>query len=141
MNPLATPSYPTYGNEVSIEFNLIYRWHGAIGREDEDWLTNVMTRLGPVLRDYKQNQNSNSSTTDNNNEKQEEKENKGTDQSTFDSLLPAYNDAFVHADPEELALGLPIADAHRNLSNGSFNDEDLGKILRRAYNQVASEMG
>ncbi|CAO3606971.1 unnamed protein product [Cunninghamella blakesleeana] len=137
LNPLATPAYPTYGNEVSIEFNIIYRWHGAIGREDDDWLTNVMTRLGPVLRDYKQNQYKNTSNT-NDNENQEQK---GTDQSTFDALLPAYNDAFVHASPEELGLGLPIADAHRDINTGSFNDQDIGKILRRAYNQVASEMG
>jgi hypothetical protein len=25
------------GNQVSVEFNFAYRWHSAIGREDENW--------------------------------------------------------------------------------------------------------
>ena len=25
------------GNQVSLEFNLAYRWHSCIGRQDEEW--------------------------------------------------------------------------------------------------------
>ena len=76
--------------------------------------------------------------------KEKENENKndnGTDQSLFDALLPAFNDAFVKATPEELELGLPLAGAHRDLKTGSFHDADIAKLLRRGYNQVASELG
>ncbi|CAO3650158.1 unnamed protein product [Cunninghamella echinulata] len=147
LDPLATPSYPVYGNEVSIEFNVIYRWHAAIGKEDDDWLTAVMARLWPELQNIKKNQyNTTAAVTENENDKgkEKEKENKndnGTDQSMFDALLPAFNDAFVKATPEELELGLPLAGAHRDLKTGSFHDADIAKLLRRGFNQVASELG
>ncbi|KAF7728139.1 hypothetical protein EC973_006654 [Apophysomyces ossiformis] len=35
LNPVAEPSYPMYGNQVSIEFNYVYRWHAAISKRDE----------------------------------------------------------------------------------------------------------
>jgi hypothetical protein len=39
------------GNQVSIEFNLIYRWHSAISQSDEKWL-NIMLRK--VMEDSKE---------------------------------------------------------------------------------------
>lgn len=33
------------GNQVSVEFNLIYRWHSVISLKDEQWTINEMKRL------------------------------------------------------------------------------------------------
>ena len=33
------------GNEVSVEFNLVYRWHSAISARDEEWTNNVYREL------------------------------------------------------------------------------------------------
>lgn len=101
----------------------------GIGQEDAEWVDSVMRILGPQMA--KQH-----------NEKAENPVNElGTDQSAFEALLPAFNDAFVHASPQELELGLPIAGAHRKLNTGEFSDFDITKMLRRGYTQIASQMG
>lgn len=33
------------GNQVSVEFNLLYRWHSAISRRDEDWSNRFLQEL------------------------------------------------------------------------------------------------
>lgn len=128
LNPLATPSNPVYGNSVSIEFNYIYRWHMAIGQEDEAWIDKVMGLLSEELKTLQDH-------------KPEPKGDGGTDQGIFERLLPAFNKEFVKATPEELAKGLPIAGAHRDVKTGVFSDFDLARVLRRGYTQVASELG
>lgn len=35
------------GNQVSVEFNLVYRWHSAISRKDEQWTTDLYHQLFP----------------------------------------------------------------------------------------------
>lgn len=35
------------GNQVSIEFNLIYRWHSATSRKDEKWAQGFFEQLFP----------------------------------------------------------------------------------------------
>lgn len=35
------------GNQVSVEFNLIYRWHAAISRKDEQWANDFYNQLFP----------------------------------------------------------------------------------------------
>ncbi|ORY95555.1 heme peroxidase [Syncephalastrum racemosum] len=127
LNPFATPSNPVYGNSVSIEFNIIYRWHMAIGQEDEAWLNKVMELLGSRLKTIRD-------------QKTEPKEG-GTDQGIFDQLLPEFNKEFVKATPEELAKGLPMAGAHRDIKTGAFSDFDLTRALRNGYTQIASELG
>ncbi|KAI8063880.1 heme peroxidase [Gongronella butleri] len=131
LDPFLMPSTPIYGNQVSIEFNIIYRWHAALGEQDSQWLADVMETLSKELM-Y-------ASTTS---EKQKDPaDTTGTDQSTFENLLPAYNKYFTKASDEELAKGLPLFGAHRNTETGEFADQDLSKILRGAYDQVASELG
>lgn len=33
------------GNAVSIEFNLLYRWHASISKQDEKWLNGIFGEL------------------------------------------------------------------------------------------------
>jgi hypothetical protein len=35
------------GNQVSCEFNLVYRWHATISQRDEKWLENAMEMMYP----------------------------------------------------------------------------------------------
>ena len=33
------------GNVVSVEFNLLYRWHATLSEQDTTWTTNMFNRL------------------------------------------------------------------------------------------------
>ncbi|KAM7213273.1 hem peroxidase [Rhypophila decipiens] len=44
-NVFSQPSPQAVGNQVSAEFNLIYRWHSAISQRDEKWTIDEFTRL------------------------------------------------------------------------------------------------
>lgn len=33
------------GNQVSIEFNMIYRWHSAISAQDEKWTNDLFHKI------------------------------------------------------------------------------------------------
>jgi hypothetical protein len=150
-DPMASPAHPVHGNQVSIEFNVIYRWHAAIGQQDEEWLNTVMATMGPYLR-HPSSANS-SSTSPPNSAAQDSQigqqqphrrgdgDPNGTDQSIFESLIPIFNTHFAHATPEEMEKGLPLAGAHRDPQTGRFNDTDLAKLLRRGYTQVAGQLG
>jgi linoleate 8R-lipoxygenase / 9,12-octadecadienoate 8-hydroperoxide 8R-isomerase len=35
------------GNQVSAEFNLIYRWHSCVSKKDEEWTNNVYQQMFP----------------------------------------------------------------------------------------------
>lgn len=133
-DPFGMPSNPMYGNAVSIEFNAIYRWHAAIGKEDSQWIADVMQLLTEQMKASRA----------------EERHpgldrsliNKGAQNgSIFDQLLVGFNEHFVHASPEELAKGLPIAGAHRDVETGKFADSDIIKALKAGFNQSASELG
>jgi hypothetical protein len=133
LNPLATPANPVYGNAVSIEFNAIYRWHAAIGKEDSQWLSDVMELL--MTRMQKSRSEERHPGLD------RSLINKGAQNaSIFDTLLEGFNEHFVHASPEELARGLPIAGLHRG-EVGGFPDTDIIRALKAGFNQNASEIG
>lgn len=134
LDPFGIPSNPVYGNSVSIEFNTIYRWHAGIGREDSAWIAQVMNLLTTQMKPSKA----------------EERHpgldrsliNKGAqNESIFDQLLEGFNEHFVHASPEELSKGLPIASSHRDLETGSFPDVDIIRVLRAGFSQATSEIG
>ncbi|CAO3588371.1 unnamed protein product [Absidia cylindrospora] len=134
-DPLQQPlSPPIYGNEVSIEFNVIYRWHAALGKQDEEWLDTVMTTLGNELKQYQKQQQSRQTPA-------AAAPAGGTDQSGFEALIQPFNDHFVKASQEELKMGLPLAGLHRDLTTGKFEDAGLAKVIRDGYTQVASEIG
>ncbi|KAI8145990.1 heme peroxidase [Fennellomyces sp. T-0311] len=124
---LAQAQEPVYGNAVSIEFNVVYRWHQAIGKEDTEWIDTVMGALEGPMRSIAAQQRTPSQA--------------GTDQSLFEAILKVFNEKFVNASPEELAKGLPIAGIHRDINTGEFSDADITKMLRRGYDQIASELG
>ncbi|KAM3084311.1 hypothetical protein ACMFMG_001584 [Clarireedia jacksonii] len=46
-NLLNTPAAAAVGNQVSAEFNLIYRWHSAVSRKDEEWTKEEYAKLFP----------------------------------------------------------------------------------------------
>ncbi|KAF7872129.1 hypothetical protein EAF04_003054 [Stromatinia cepivora] len=46
-NLLNNPAAEGVGNQVSAEFNLIYRWHSAISQRDEEWTNAEYARLFP----------------------------------------------------------------------------------------------
>lgn len=131
LDPFATPSNPIYGNAVSIEFNIIYRWHAAVGEKDAAWLKEVMEVISDCRKGtYKQCPVSTlTSKAHSDNE------------SMFDIIFKCFNDHFVHASEEELEKGLPIAGTHRNLDIGSFPDVDIIKAIRSGFEQSASEVG
>ncbi|OBZ84824.1 Psi-producing oxygenase A [Choanephora cucurbitarum] len=124
---------PIYGNAVSIEFNMVYRWHAGIGKEDAQWISEVMD----VLMSQKR------SMGDEGHSAQERVLiNKNSQSSSrFDQLLGMFNEHFVHASPEELERGLPIAGCHRDLETGQFSDTDLVRGLKLGYEQILSEVG
>lgn len=134
LDPFATPSNPIYGNAVSIEFNAIYRWHAGIGEKDSAWIAEVMDLLTAQMKSSRAQERHPGL--------DRSLINKGAqNQSIFDQLLVGFNEHFVHASPEELEKGLPIASSHRDLETGKFPDADIIRVLRDGFNQPASEIG
>jgi hypothetical protein len=39
------PAPTGVGNQVSVEFNLLYRWHGIISEKDAEWIATEFERL------------------------------------------------------------------------------------------------
>ncbi|CAP60153.1 uncharacterized protein PODANS_1_4690, partial [Podospora anserina S mat+] len=44
-NMFSQPSPRGVGNQVSVEFNLLYRWHSTVSQRDEKWTIDELTRL------------------------------------------------------------------------------------------------
>ncbi|KAG1220276.1 hypothetical protein G6F35_006825 [Rhizopus arrhizus] len=131
LNLLANADTPIYGNVVSIEFNFIYRWHPAIGKEDAEYIAKVASALGGSM-----NGRSKSGYL--------KKILEGPDSENehrLDDRVEEFNKHFAHASQEELEKGLPIAGTHRDIKTGSFPDVDIIKALRAGYTQVSSDFG
>jgi Animal haem peroxidase len=47
LSPIGKDIPKATGNQCSIEFNFIYRWHSAIAVEDEKWVENTFKEIGP----------------------------------------------------------------------------------------------
>lgn len=134
LDPFGTASNPVYGNAVSIEFNAIYRWHAGIGEKDSAWIGQVMDLLTEQMKASRAKERHPGL--------DRSLINKGAqNESIFDQLLIGFNEHFVHASPEELEKGLPIAGAHRDIETGKFSDIDIIKVLKDGFNQSASEIG
>lgn len=132
-NPLAAPANPIYGNAVSIEFSMIYRWHAAIGEKDTEWLDEIMHVLTEQMKTFKAQERPGL---------ERSLINKGAqNDDIFDQLLAAFFKHFVNPAPGEEKMGLPIAGAHRSVETGSFPDGDIIGALKKGFNQSASEIG
>lgn len=99
------------GNQVSAEFNLVYRWHAAVSKQDDEWTQKEYQRLFP---------------------------NKNPTDVGVDDLLDALRKwgASLSANPYER----PFADLSRD-EDGNFSDNDLVKILADSIDDVAGAFG
>ncbi|KAJ9612991.1 hypothetical protein H2200_002932 [Cladophialophora chaetospira] len=101
------------GNQVSVEFNLVYRWHSAISVKDEKWTNELYQSLFP-----------------------------GKDVSTVTVpelllTLRKWVEA-LGSDPSKWQLD---SGKYKRTENGAFRDEDLIKILTEATEDVACAFG
>jgi linoleate 8R-lipoxygenase/9,12-octadecadienoate 8-hydroperoxide 8S-isomerase len=111
-NLFSKPAPQGIGNQVSAEFNLIYRWHSAISTRDEKWAIEQFQRLLP-----------------------------GRDPTTANwhdvvKALGVWQAGFEEQAPEERTFaGLQRQD------DGSYNDDELVKILQESIDDVAGAFG
>lgn len=106
-----TPAPEGLGNQVSAEFNLVYRWHAAISRKDDEWTQEQYKKMFP-----------------------------GRDpaQIPLDELLQTLGnwEAGLSIDPQER----PFANLERG-TDGKLNDDKLVEILRDSIDDVAGAFG
>lgn len=99
------------GNQVSAEFNLVYRWHAALSKRDDAWVQDMYKRLFPG---------------------------KEPSQIGFPELvqgLDAWEKGFSE-DPQQR----PFADLSRS-TDGSLKDDDLVRILTSSIEDEAGAFG
>jgi hypothetical protein len=101
------------GNQVSVEFNLVYRWHSAISTRDEKWTNELYAKLFPDVKDP--------STLS------MERFVKGL--RDWEKKLPQ--------EPSQWEFG----GMERDKDTGAFDDADLIKIIADSTEDVASAFG
>ncbi|KAH8730927.1 heme peroxidase [Phaeosphaeriaceae sp. PMI808] len=99
------------GNQVSVEFNLIYRWHSTISTKNERWTNDHLSKLCPGV---------------------------DIEKLTLEQLQIGMRDfaASVPADP-----GLRTFASLRRNPRGYFDDADLIRILTDATEDIAASFG
>ncbi|KAF9482553.1 linoleate diol synthase [Pholiota conissans] len=98
------------GNQCSVEFNCLYRWHATTSREDEQWATQIFGRFFPE---------------------------KPADEVTIDDFKKA---AFKIQQLQPDLTHWTFGNIKRD-DDGSFNDDDLAKILQDATEHQAATFG
>lgn len=99
------------GNQVSAEFNLVYRWHACISKRDEKWTEDFHREIMP-----------------------------GVDPSTLSlTEFAAGLGQWQAALPEE-PLDRPFSGLHRN-SDGTFDDDDLVDLFTKSVEDCAGAFG
>lgn len=101
------------GNAVSVEFNLVYRWHSAISVKDEKWTIDLYQELFP-----------------------------GKDLGSLkeEDLVNRLREWAMGLNPDPSTWELDRGNVKRN-ANGAFEDADLVKILADATEDVACGFG
>jgi hypothetical protein len=105
------------GNQVSAEFNLVYRWHSAVSDRDEKWTEDLWAEM---FRDPKT------------------KEVKDPKLVSKDELLGKLKEMY-HTLPKEPEKR-PFGGMTRN-SNGTYPDDGLVKILTESIEDCANSFG
>lgn len=110
-NPAAPNVEEATGNQVSVEFNLIYRWHSTISSKGERWLYDHLARICHEPR---------------------------TETLTMEQLRNGMRQfaAETPVDPGQRTFDGMQRDAH-----GHFNDGQLVSILKEATEDVAASFG
>lgn len=101
------------GNQVSVEFNLVYRWHSAISIRDEKWTNELYQSLFP-----------------------------GRDVATVTQweLLPKLKKWLDERGPDPSKWELDSG-RYKRTANGAFDDADLIQILTDSTEDVACAFG
>jgi linoleate 10R-lipoxygenase len=102
------------GNQVSVEFNLLYRFHSCISKKDEHWINNFFLKLFPG-RNVSDLESVSWSEL-------------GQALFTFEQSIPK--------DPSVRTF-----DGLERQANGTFKDEDLVRILKEAMEDPAGQFG
>ncbi|MCJ1472027.1 hypothetical protein MMC13_000672 [Lambiella insularis] len=105
------PSPEGIGNQVSAEFNLVYRWHAAISERDDEWTQQEYQKLFPGRNPH---------------------------DVSLPELLQTLGkwEASLSENPQERSFAnLPRA------SDGTLNDDALVEILTSSVNDVAGSFG
>lgn len=102
------------GNQVSVEFNLLYRFHSCISKKDEHWLNNFFLKLFPGR-------------------KAEELQDVSWDE--LGKALLTYEQG-IPKDPSVRTF-----DGLERQADGKFKDEDLVRILKEAMDDPAGAFG
>lgn len=97
---------------VSVEFNLIYRWHAAISKQDEEWIEGVFKK---IFGD------------------------KPLEELTKEDFGFALRQLAKTVDPDPRKM--EFGDIKRDPETGRFKDEDLVRILKEATDNVAGAFG
>ncbi|RMZ75993.1 hypothetical protein DV738_g5153, partial [Chaetothyriales sp. CBS 135597] len=101
------------GNQVSVEFNLLYRWHSAISKRDEEWTNQLYEKIIGT------------------------KPGEDVDEATFGLKMHQWL-AKQGDDPSKWTLD---AGKYQRNSRHCFCDEDLADILSDATEDVAGAFG
>lgn len=102
------------GNQVSVEFNLLYRFHSCISKKDERWLNNFFLKLFPGR-------------------KMEDLENVSL--SDLGQALFSFEQS-IPKDPS-----MRTFDGLQRQADGTFKNEDLVRILKEAMDDPAGAFG
>ncbi|RFU82151.1 fatty acid oxygenase [Trichoderma arundinaceum] len=100
------------GNQVSVEFNMIYRWHSATSAQDEAWTNNLFSEI------FGSDAN--------------------IDDISVEELLQGVRKLTMNIprDPERWTFG-----GLKRTSDGSFPDDELVNLLQAATESVAGAFG
>jgi hypothetical protein len=100
------------GNQVSVEFNLVYRWHSAISVRDEKWTNDLYAKLFP---------------------------NVDPSELTMEQFVKGLRDweKKLPQEPNQWEFG----DMKRDKDTGAFDDVDLIKIITDSTEDIASAFG
>ncbi|KAI8717961.1 Linoleate 8R-lipoxygenase [Fusarium sp. LHS14.1] len=102
------------GNQVSVEFNLLYRFHSCISRRDEGWINNFFLKLFPGRKA------------------------EDLQDVSWDELGQALIN-FERNIPKDPSVR--TFDGLQRQENGTFKDEDLVRILKDAMEDPAGTFG